>query len=91
LRIPTQTFSFAGTFYFEFEVFGLSKTFVLNIRNLDTADDAVKIENYFMNRPGVEKVVIEMSLSIVSLRYNETIGSPMQILEAFEQLGYPVR
>ena len=69
----------------------LSKTFILNIRNLDTVEDAVKIENHFMNLPGVEKVDIEMALNIVSLRYNESVGSPHQLLEAFEQLGYPVR
>lgn len=69
----------------------LSKTFVLNIRNLDTIEDAAKIEHYFMNRPGIEKVDIEMALNIVSLRYNETVGSPHQLLEAFERLGYPVR
>ena len=69
----------------------LTKTFVLNIENLNTAEDAVKIEDYFMNHPGVEKVEIEMNLSIVFLHYNDTVGSPNKLLEAFGQLGYPVR
>lgn len=86
-----QTVLFASIFNFEFEVFGLSKTFMLNIRNLDTAEDAAKIEEYFMNRSGIEKVDIEMDLNIVSLRYNENFGSPQQLLDALEYLGYPVR
>jgi len=69
----------------------LTKTFVLNIKNLNTAEDATKIKDHFMSRPGVEKVDIEMSLSIVSLRYNESVGSPHKLLEAFDRLGYPVR
>jgi len=64
---------------------------VLNIRNLETAADAVKIEDYFMSKPGVEQVDIEIDLNIVSLRYNEAVGSPHQLLEAFERLGYPGR
>jgi copper chaperone CopZ len=69
----------------------LTKTFVINIDNLKTAEDATKIEDYFMSLPGVEKVKIEMSLNIVSLSYNEGIGSPNKLLLAFEKLGYPVR
>jgi len=69
----------------------LAKTFVLNIKNLNTAEDAAKIEDYFMGRPGVEKVEIELGLSIVSLRYNETFGSPNKLFEAFDRLGFPVR
>ena len=69
----------------------MTKTFVLNIENLNTIEDATKIEHYFMNRPGVEKVEIEIDLNIVSLRYNDTVGSPHQLLEAFDRLGYPVR
>jgi hypothetical protein len=64
---------------------------VLNIENLNSAEDAAKIENHFMSRPGVEMVEIEMNLKIVSLRYNEGVGSPNKLLEAFGQLGYPVR
>lgn len=78
-------------FYFKFEVFGLIKTFILNIENLNTAEDVTKIEDYFMSFSGVEKIEIEMSLSIVSLYYNESIGSPHKLLEAFGKLGYPVR
>jgi len=69
----------------------LTKTFVLNIKNLNAAEDVAKIKDYFMSRPGVEKVDIEMSLSIVTLHYNEAVGSPNKLLEAFDQLGYPVR
>jgi len=69
----------------------LAKTFVLNIENLKTDEDVVKIENYFLSRPGVEKIEIEMSLSLVSIRYNEAVGSPHTLLEAFNRLGYPVR
>ena len=67
------------------------KTFILNIENLNTAEDVTKIEDYFMSFSGVEKIEIEMSLSIVSLYYNESIGSPHKLLEAFDKLGYPVR
>ena len=69
----------------------MAKTFVLNIRNLDTAEDAAKIEEHFMNLLGVEKVEIEMSLNIVSFCYNESFGSPQLLLDALENLGYPVR
>lgn len=69
----------------------LSKTFVLNIENLNTPADATRIETYFMEMHGVERVDIEMSLNLVSIRYNEELGSPNKILSAFEVLGYPVR
>ena len=69
----------------------MTKTFVLNVKNLNAAEDAAKIEDYFMSRPGVEKVDIEMNLSIVTLHYNEAVGSPNKLLEAFDHLGYPVR
>lgn len=69
----------------------MTKTFVLNIENLNSAEDAAKIKNHFLSRPGVEKIDIEMTLKIVSLHYNEAVGSPHQLLEAFNHLGYPVR
>jgi len=69
----------------------MSKTFVLNINNLHSTDDALKIRTYFLDHPGIEKVDIEMELNIVSLRYNESVGSPYKLLEAFTTLGYPVR
>jgi len=69
----------------------VTKTFVLNIENLNSAEDVAKIEDHFMSRPGVEKVEIEMDLKIVSLSYNESVGSPNKLLEAFNHLGYPVR
>lgn len=69
----------------------MTKTFVLNIENLNSADDAAKIEDHFMSRPGVEKVDVEINLNIVSLSYNEAVGSPNKLLEAFGKLGYPVR
>ena len=76
---------------FRFEVFVLSKSYVLNIENLKTAEDAAKIEAYLLDQPGVEKVDIEMSLSIVSIYYNESVGSVNKLLESFSRLGYPVR
>ena len=69
-----------------------TKTYVLNIDNLNTNEDAAKIEEYLLEQSGVEKVEIEMSLSIVSIYYDESsIGSLNQILEGFHKLGYPVR
>jgi len=69
-----------------------TKTYVLNIENLKTKEDAVKIEEYLMEKTGIEKVEIEMSLSIVSIYYDESsIGSLNQIIEGFHKLGYPVR
>ena len=69
-----------------------TKTYVLNIGNLNTDEDAAKIEEFLMELPGVEKIDFEMSLSIVSIHYNESsIGSLNQILKGFDNLGYPVR
>jgi len=69
-----------------------TKTYVLNIDNLNTKEDAAKIEEYLMEQSGIEKVEIEMSLSIVSIYYDESsIGSLNKILEGFHELGYPVR
>lgn len=69
----------------------MTKTFVLNVRNLKTEEDAAKIEQHFMTLPGMEKIEIEMNLSIVSLYYNDAVGSPQKLLEAFDIIGYPVR
>jgi len=69
----------------------VTKTFVLSVENLNSSEDATKIEDYFLSRPGVEKVTVEMDLKIVSLSYNESVGSPKKLLEAFGTLGYPVR
>ena len=82
--------------YFKFEVFDLTKdkikTYVLNIENLNTDEDSAKIEEFLMSQSGVERVDIEMSLSIVSIHYNQaSVGSLNQILEGFTKLGYPVR
>ena len=69
----------------------MSKTFFLNILNLNTEADAERIKNHFSNMTGVEKVEIEMSINLVSVRYTEDIGSPNKILIALGELGYPVR
>jgi len=69
----------------------LAKTFVLNLENLETPADVKRIESHFLDRPGVEKVDIELGLKIVSLHYNEDVGSPHKLLEAFTNLGYPVK
>ena len=69
----------------------MTKTFVLNLENLETMEDAQKIEHYFLERPGVEKVEIELNLKLVSLYYNEGAGSPHKLLKAFDSLGYPVK
>ena len=68
------------------------KTYVLNIGNLNTDEDAAKIKEYLMNISGIEKVDFEMSLSIVSICYNDSsVSSLNKILEGFDKLGYPVR
>ena len=69
----------------------MTKTFILNVKNLNTAADAAKIEDYFMKLVGVEKVVVELDLSIVTLYYGEAVGSPNKLLNAFGKIGYPVR
>lgn len=73
------------------EVLILTKSFVLNVENLNTDADAAKIKEYFKNVAGVVKVDIEMSLKLVSLHYNEEVGSAYKLLTAFDTLGYPVR
>lgn len=68
------------------------KTFMLNVENLKTDEDVKKIEHYFeTNLDGVEKLDINLSLKLVSVRYNDSIGSPKYILDAFNRLGYTVR
>ena len=69
----------------------MTKTFILNLENLDTVEDAEVIESHFLKRPGVEKVAVELSLKLVSLYYNEKVGSTHKLLEAFGTLGYNVR
>lgn len=69
-----------------------TKTYVLNLGNLNTDEDATKIKEYLMSQPGVEKIDVEMSLSIVSIHYNESSALSLnKILEGIERLGYPVR
>jgi len=69
-----------------------TKIYVLNLGNLNTDEDAAKIEEYLLSQTGIEKVEIEMSLSIVSIYYNESsVGSLNKVLEGFDALGYPVR
>jgi len=69
-----------------------TKTYVLNIGNLNTDEDATKVEEYLLSQAGIEKVDIEMSLSIVSLHYNESSAVSLgKILEDIDKLGYPVR
>ena len=75
----------------EFEVLALTKSFVLNVANLNTDADATKIRDHFLNMTGVEKVNIEMTLKLVSLYYNEEVGSPHKLLTALDDLGYPAR
>lgn len=68
------------------------KTFMINVENLVTNEDAKKIEDYFKtNLEGVENLDINLSLKLVSVRYNDSIGSPKYILDAFDRLGYKVR
>ena len=67
------------------------KTYVLNLENLNTAEDAAKIEAFLMEQTGIEKIDIELSLRIVSIYYNESFGPLNQLLEAFSNLGYPAR
>ena len=51
-----------------------------------------KIRDYFeTNLDGVEKLDINLSLKLISVHYNEGIGSPKYILDAFNHLGYTVR
>lgn len=68
------------------------KMFMINVENLATNEDAKRIEDYFKtNLEGVENLDINLSLKLVSVRYNDSIGSPKYILDAFDRLGYKVR
>lgn len=70
----------------------MAKTFMLNVENLSSNADIEKIKSYFeTNLEGVEKLDINLSLKLVSVHYNEGIGSPKYILDAFNHLGYTVR
>lgn len=70
----------------------MAKTFMLNVENLSSNEDVEKIKSYFdTNLEGVEKLDINLSLKLVSVHYNEGIGSPKYILDAFNHLGYTVR
>ena len=69
-----------------------TKTYVLNLGNLNTDEDAIRIREYLMNQSGVEKIDIEMSLSIVSIYYDESSALSLnKIHEGINRLGYPVR
>ena len=55
----------------------MAKTFMLNVENLSSNEDIEKIKSYFeTNLEGVEKLDINLSLKLVSVHYNEGIGSP---------------
>ena len=82
----------------------MAKTFMLNVDNLSSNEDEKKIRDYFeTNLDGVEKLEslssscisfifsIKSSLKLISVHYNEGIGSPKYILDAFNHLGYTVR
>ena len=70
----------------------MAKTFMLNVDNLSSNADEKKIRDYFeTNLDGVEKLDINLSLKLISVHYNEGIGSPKYILDAFNHLGYTVR
>ena len=70
----------------------MAKTFMLNVDNLSSNEDEKKIRDYFeTNLDGVEKLDINLSLKLISVHYNEGIGSPQYILDAFNHLGYTVR
>ena len=70
----------------------MAKTFMLNVENLSSNEDIEKIKSYFeTNLEGVEKLDINLSLKLVSVHYNDGIGSPKYILDAFNHLGYTVR
>ena len=69
----------------------MAKTFMLNVDNLSSNEDEKKIRDYFeTNLDGVEKLDINLSLKLISVHYNEGIGSPKYILDAFNHLGYTV-
>ena len=70
----------------------MAKTFMLNVDNLSSNEKKKKIRDYFeTNLDGVEKLDINLSLKLISVHYNEGIGSPKYILDAFNHLGYTVR
>ena len=70
----------------------MAKTFMLNVDNLSSKENEKKIRDYFeTNLDGVEKLDINLSLKLISVHYNEGIGSPKYILDAFNHLGYTVR
>ena len=70
----------------------MAKTFMLNVDNLSSKKKKKKIRDYFeTNLDGVEKLDINLSLKLISVHYNEGIGSPKYILDAFNHLGYTVR
>ena len=70
----------------------MAKTFMLNVDNLSSNEDEKKIRDYFeTNLDGVEKLDINLSLKLISVHYNEGIGSPKYILDAFNHLGYTDR
>jgi hypothetical protein len=70
----------------------MAKTFIINIEGLNDDSDSKKIENYFAeNLKGIEDLKFDFSYQLVTVRYNEGIGTPKNILDAFERLGYPVR
>ncbi|MCL1949059.1 MAG: heavy-metal-associated domain-containing protein [Turicibacter sp.] len=70
----------------------MSKTFILNIQNLNTEADSGKIREYLLsNLDGIEELEINLPLSLVTVKYTESIGSPKYILDALDRLGYTVR
>jgi len=70
----------------------MAKTFVLNIANLNNDADIKKIQDYFEhNLKGIEDLKFELSFKLVTIRYNESVGSPKNILDALDYLEYTVR
>ncbi|HAX72059.1 MAG TPA: copper chaperone [Firmicutes bacterium] len=70
----------------------MAKTFMLSISNLKDHHDVKIIEDYFYNNlKGVEKVDVNLTLNLVSVTYNDSIGSSNYILDALNRLGYSVR
>lgn len=71
---------------------GMAKTFILSIENLKQDSDIKVIKDYFdLNLKGIEDVQLSLSMGIATVRYNEGVGSPKLILDAFNKIGYPVR
>jgi len=70
----------------------MAKTFIINIDRFNDDSDIKKIETYFNeNLKGIEDLKFDLAYKLVTVRYNESIGTPKNILDAFEYLGYPVR